>query len=121
MNWQSIRHPIHDDADGTHFYMRAEEWPFADRTSGMVRFWIDADFPPTLCPPVIMARYLLTAERDVKTIRVEQKIDYESETAIVARHDWSNDPKEFAALASPGAAIAVHAYIFQRPSGETPT
>ena len=118
MSWQSIRHPIFDDVDGTQFFMRAEEWPFANQTSGVARFWIDADFQPTLCPPVVMARYLLTAERDAITIRVEQKIDYESKTAIHARHDWSENPKDFAALASPAAAIAVHAHIFQRPAGE---
>lgn len=121
MSWQSIRHPVHNDADGTHFYMRAEEWPFAGDKSGPLRFWVDADFPPTLCPPIVMVRYLLTAERETKSIRVEQKIDYESKTAIHARHDWSENPKDFAALASPGAAIAVHAYIFQHPSGEPST
>lgn len=121
MSWQSIRHPIHDEADGTHYSMRAEEWPFAGEKSGPVRFWIDADFPPILCPPTTMARYLLCASRNAKTIHVEQKIDYESETAILARHDWSENPRDFAALASSEAANAVHAYVFQHPDGEPPT
>jgi hypothetical protein len=121
MSWQSVRHPIHDEADGTHFYMRAEEWPFAGEKSGPVRFWVDADFPPALCPPMTMARYLLSADRVAKTIRVEHKIDYEAETAILARHDWSENPQDFAALASPEAANAVHAYVFQSSDREPPT
>jgi hypothetical protein len=121
MSWQSIRHPIHDDPNGTHYYMRAEEWPFAGETSGLQRFWIDADLPPTLCPPIAMARYLLSADRDTDAVHVEQRIDYETETVIVARHDWSDNPKDFAALASPEAANAIRAYIFRRPVSEPST
>lgn len=121
MSWQSIRHPIHDEADGTHYSMCAEEWPFAGGKSGPVRFWVDANFPPTRCPPIAMARYLLSADRDAKTIRIEQKIDYDSATAILARHDWSENPQDFAAIASSEAANAVHAYVFQPPDGEPPT
>lgn len=110
MSWQSVRHPIHDEADGSHYYMRAEEWPFAGNKP--VRFMIDVDYPPDPCLPVMLAKFLLTASRDTKVVLAVQKIDYDAENAIIERYDWSADPRDFAKLASLEAADAVYRYVF---------
>lgn len=116
MSWQSVPHPIHDAADGTHFFMRAEEWPFAQGKAGPIRFWVDAQLPPDLKPPISLVRYLLVATSESADMRVEHRIDYADEREILTRHDWSDAPRDFSEFADPAACAAIHAYVFVPPA-----
>ena len=116
MSWQSVPHPIHDAPDGTHFFMRAEEWPFAKNKAGPIRFWVDATIPIDLNPPIALIRYLLVATRETAEMQVEHKIDYADERNIHARHDWSDAPRDFAEFAEPETCAAIHAYVFVPPA-----
>lgn len=108
MAWQDTPTPIFDDPDGTHYFLRAEEWPAPGRTP---RFWIDAKLPQGLRPPAAAARYLLFADCDTGTIKTAMAIDYDGEGAELARSDWLASPHDFAETTTSDAAAAILAYF----------
>jgi hypothetical protein len=114
MAWQEIPTTVFRDQDGTHYYVRAEEWP---GWTGDGRFWIDVEYANAAHQVAASAKYLLDRDSELQSLRALMGILIDGSGNQIERCDWLDKPRDFGELCSREAMGAICQYVDRSRSG----